>query len=65
MSRIPMSNVPDMVFWRAELRGCSSSVDLRWNFKRSLSGPIPDRQDATLRLIRGVGIPKTMFWQTV
>eukprot|EP00959_Pyramimonas_sp_CCMP1952_P165789 3465179-Pyramimonas_sp.AAC.1 len=26
------------------------------------SGAIADRQDATVRLIHGVGIPRTMFW---
>eukprot|EP00959_Pyramimonas_sp_CCMP1952_P111342 2329148-Pyramimonas_sp.AAC.1 len=25
-------------------------------------GTIQDRQDASARLIRGVGIPRTMFW---
>eukprot|EP00959_Pyramimonas_sp_CCMP1952_P011924 251704-Pyramimonas_sp.AAC.1 len=25
-------------------------------------GAIQDRQDATIRLIRGVGIPRIMFW---
>eukprot|EP00959_Pyramimonas_sp_CCMP1952_P216124 4520488-Pyramimonas_sp.AAC.1 len=26
------------------------------------SGTIQDRQDATVKLIRGAGVPKTMFW---
>eukprot|EP00959_Pyramimonas_sp_CCMP1952_P058163 1214238-Pyramimonas_sp.AAC.1 len=33
---------------------------LKWLEWRS--GTIEDRQDATVRLIRGVGVPKTMFW---
>eukprot|EP00959_Pyramimonas_sp_CCMP1952_P164060 3430103-Pyramimonas_sp.AAC.1 len=40
-----------------QLRGFAVLKSQEWR-----SGTIQDRQDATVRLIRCVGIPRTLFW---
>eukprot|EP00959_Pyramimonas_sp_CCMP1952_P210306 4401136-Pyramimonas_sp.AAC.1 len=58
-----MINVPETVFWKdSGLCGCNSYVDSVFKPPTWRSGITPDRQDAAVRLIRGVEIPKTMFW---
>eukprot|EP00959_Pyramimonas_sp_CCMP1952_P086471 1808829-Pyramimonas_sp.AAC.1 len=63
MSRIPMISVRKGVLEGLRIMGGHQLREVavlkshEWR-----SGTIRDRQDATVRLIRSDGIPRTMFW---
>eukprot|EP00959_Pyramimonas_sp_CCMP1952_P425274 8908147-Pyramimonas_sp.AAC.1 len=62
--RVPMVSVPEIALWKdSGVCGRNSYVDSRcWKSQAWRSGTIQARQDATVRLIRGVRIARTMFW---
>eukprot|EP00959_Pyramimonas_sp_CCMP1952_P195238 4082328-Pyramimonas_sp.AAC.1 len=58
-----MVNVPELVFSSDSGLSCRNSyVEPQCRNQERYSGTIQDRQDATIKLIRGVGVPRTVFW---
>eukprot|EP00959_Pyramimonas_sp_CCMP1952_P383763 8042510-Pyramimonas_sp.AAC.1 len=58
-----MTSAPEIVFWKESgLCGRNKYVDSLLKSQNWPSGTILDRQDAAVRLIRGVEIPRTMVW---
>eukprot|EP00959_Pyramimonas_sp_CCMP1952_P265094 5543154-Pyramimonas_sp.AAC.1 len=64
MSHIPMKKLPKYCF--AKARGYEGATLFEvLKSQEWLSASIQDRQNATVILIRGVGLPRTMLWHAV